>query len=101
MRASRARAARRGSDRQMRELRPVGTGFTLIEILVVLILMGLAAALVAPALIAPRREPDLKALLGRARDAAARRGGGEYLQVEPRGERRWGGGADPLERAVA
>ena len=48
----------------MSEARPVGTGFTLVEILVVLILMGLAAALVAPALIAPRREPDLKALLG-------------------------------------
>ena len=85
----------------MSEVRPVGTGFTLVEILVVLILMGLAAALVAPALIAPRREPDLKALLGRARDAAARRGEMVYLQIEPSGTWRLEGGANPLEGTLA
>ena len=85
----------------MSEARPVGTGFTLVEILVVLILMGLAAALVAPALIAPRREPDLKTLLGRARDAAARRGEMVYLQIEPGGTWRLEGGANPLEGTLA
>ena len=85
----------------MSEARPVGTGFTLVEILVVLILMGLAAALVAPALIAPRREPDLKTLLGRARDAAARRGEMVYLQIEPSGTWRLEGGANPLEGTLA
>ena len=85
----------------MSEARPVGTGFTLVEILVVLILMGLAAALVAPALIAPRREPDLKALLGRARDTAARRGEMVYLQIEPSGTWRLEGGANPLEGTLA
>jgi len=68
---------------------------------VVLILIGLAAALVAPALIAPRREPDLKALLGRARDAAARRGEMVYLQIEPSGTWRLEGGANPLEGTLA
>ena len=83
------------------EVRPVGTGFTLVEILVVLVLMGLAAALVAPALIAPRHDSDLKTLLGSARDAAARRGEVVYLQIEPSGNWRLEGGASPLEGTLA
>ena len=86
----------------MRGVRAVRTGFTLVEMVVVLILMGLAAALVAPALIPPRREgSDLAALLGSARDAAARRGEVVYLQIEPTGKWRMEGGANPLEGTLA
>jgi len=86
----------------MSGVRSVRTGFTLIEMLVVLILMGLAAALVAPALIPPRRDAsDLGALLGTAREAAARRGEVVYLQIEPTGRWRMEGGANPLEGTLA
>jgi len=86
----------------MSGVRSVRTGFTLIEMLVVLILMGLAAALVAPALIPPRRDgSDLGALLENAREAAARRGEVVYLQIEPTGRWRMEGGANPLEGTLA
>ena len=51
------------------------SGFTLIEMLVVLILMGLVAVLVVPALF-PRHHDQsaLNALLVSAREVAARRG---------------------------
>src|SRR3989442_1011622 len=63
-------------------------GFTLIEMLVVLVLMGLAVALVAPALFPARHdESALRALLGSARDAAARRGEVVYLRIDVGG--RW------------
>src|SRR5439155_12522128 len=49
-------------------------GFTLVEVLVVIVLLGLAVALVAPALIPSRHdESPLGALVRSARDAAARR----------------------------
>ena len=78
------------------------SGFTLVEVLVVLILMGLVAALVAPALIPHRHEGSaLAALIESARDAAARRGETVYLTIMPTGEWRMEGGATPLEGTLA
>src|SRR2546427_8501701 len=72
------------------------SGFTLIEILVVLILMGLVAVLVAPALF-PRHHDQsaLNALLVSAREVAARRGEVVYLHIDPTGEWRMEAGARP------
>src|SRR5438034_1321570 len=78
------------------------SGFTLIELLVVLVLMGLAAALVAPALFPPRHDASaLRALLGSARDAAARRGEVVYLRIDVGGRWRMEGGASVLEGTLA
>ncbi len=77
-------------------------GFTLVEILVVLILMGLAAALVAPALLAPHHQAStLNDVFASAREAAARRGEVLYLSIEPTGRWRLEGGANPLEGTLA
>ena len=78
------------------------SGFTLIEIVVVLILMGLVAVLVAPALF-PRHHDQsaLNALLVSAREVAARRGEVVYLHLDPTGEWRMQGGANPLEGTLA
>src|SRR6266704_1979139 len=77
-------------------------GFTLIEMLVVLVLMGLAAALVAPALFPARHDASaLRALLGSARDAAARRGEVVYLRIDVGGRWRMEGGASVLEGTLA
>jgi prepilin-type N-terminal cleavage/methylation domain-containing protein len=76
-------------------------GFTLIEMLVVLVLLGMAAALAAPALrsLDPPR-PALSSLIPGARDAAARRGETVYLRIAKSGEWRMEGaassGAGPL-----
>ena len=77
-------------------------GFTLIEILVVLILMGLVAALVAPTLL-PRHHDQsaLNALLVSAREAAARRGEVLYVHIDPTGEWRIEAGASPLQAPLA
>jgi prepilin-type N-terminal cleavage/methylation domain-containing protein len=58
-------------------------GLTLIEMLVVLLLMGLSAALVAPALLRPAQpaEPALAPLLRNTRNAAVRRGETIYLRI--------------------
>ncbi len=81
---------------------PRRSGFTLIEILVVLILMGLAAALVAPVLLAPRHdESGLQTLVASARGAAARRGEVVYLRITAGGEWRMDGGANLLEGTLA
>jgi type II secretion system protein H len=77
---------------------PRRSGFTLIEMLVVLILMGLAAALVLPALLPPHHDDSaLKALLGSAREAAARRGEVVSLQIDATGQWRMAAAANPLE----
>src|SRR6266566_2807249 len=61
-------------------------GFTLVEMLVVLVLLGLAAALVAPAFVPPRaRQTELVELIGATRDAAVRRGEVVALHVERSG----------------
>src|SRR2546425_4031487 len=71
-------------------------GFTLIELLVVLILMGLAALLVAPALLPPHRDHSaLDALLSSTREVAARRGQVVYLHIDPIRQWRMVAGANP------
>lgn len=69
-------------------------GFTLIEVLVVLVLMGLAAGLVAPALLHTRHQrPALGSLISTAREEAARRGEMVYLRVAGSGQWRMEGAA--------
>ncbi|HEX2680817.1 MAG TPA: hypothetical protein VHQ03_05945 [Candidatus Dormibacteraeota bacterium] len=66
---------------------------TLVELLVVLILMGLAAALVVPALLGPGRDhDDLQALLAQAREVAARREEIIFVRISPTGRWRMEGG---------
>jgi prepilin-type N-terminal cleavage/methylation domain-containing protein len=69
-------------------------GFTLIEMLVVLVLLGMAAAVAAPAIrsLLPAR-PALSSLVPAARDAAARRGEIVYLRIADSGEWRMEGAA--------
>ena len=78
------------------------SGFTLIEMLVVLILMGLVAVLVVPALF-PRHHDQsaLNALLVSAREVAARRGEVVYLHIDPTGEWRMEAGANPTQAPLA
>lgn len=63
-------------------------GFTLVELLVVLVLMGLAVGLVAPALQAPRSaaEPLVAPLLRAGRTAAIARGEPTVLVVNAAGQ---------------
>lgn len=59
-------------------------GYTLLEILVVLILMGLAAALVVPAVVPPKQgidASDLSRLVSDARETAIRRGESMYVSL--------------------
>jgi prepilin-type N-terminal cleavage/methylation domain-containing protein len=84
------------------ELTKARAGFTLLELLVVLVLMGLAAALVAPALLAPRHEHDeLGALLVKAREVAARRGQTISLRITAAGRWQIQGATDPREGVLA
>lgn len=74
----RARFVRRGALRRR--------AFTLVEMLVVIVLLGLAVGLAAPALRAPRRAAvGLATLLPLAREAAVRRGETVYLRVAESG----------------
>ena len=61
-------------------------GFTLLELLVVLVLLGLGAALVLPSLRLPARAPGEDAPLERARATAIRRGEAVRLSVNPTGD---------------
>jgi prepilin-type N-terminal cleavage/methylation domain-containing protein len=79
-------------------------GFTLIEMLVVLVIMGLAAGLVAPMLWRPTkydRQRQLTAVVQAARSTAATRGEVIYLRIEPTGEWHMEGGGLPVEGDVA
>ena len=77
-------------------------GFTLIEILVVLILMGLVAVLVVPGLLTRHHDQsELNALLKSAREVAARRGEVVYVHIDPSGEWRIEAGADSLQTPLA
>lgn len=76
---------RRGSHR---------AGFTLIEMVVVLVLVGMGAALAMPALLRPRAgESGINVLVGNAREAAVRRGETLFLRIGASGEWRIEGAA--------
>jgi prepilin-type N-terminal cleavage/methylation domain-containing protein len=61
-------------------------GFTLLEIVVTLVLLGLAAALVAPAFrIEPTSEQDIRKVLAGTRETAVRRAQTLVLEVDDRG----------------
>jgi prepilin-type N-terminal cleavage/methylation domain-containing protein len=71
----------------MRVRRP-RRGFTLVEVIVVLLLLGLVAALAAPVFILPDREKaGLATVVRGARHLAERRGENLYLDMGPEG--RW------------
>ncbi len=73
------------------------TGFTLVELVVVLVLLALAATLAAPAL-RPRSDGALRGLAGLipgARSAAARRGETMHLRIAASGDWHLEGGASP------
>lgn len=77
-------------------------GFTLIEMLVVLVLLALAAGLVAPALFPRGNDPKAFAtLVGLARDAAVRRGEVMYLRMERSGVWRITGEASAVSGHLA
>jgi prepilin-type N-terminal cleavage/methylation domain-containing protein len=77
-------------------------GFTLVELLVVVVLMGLAVALVAPTLIPPRHdESDLSPVVRSARDAAARRQEVLYLRIDRAGNWLLEGAASPSAGVLA
>jgi len=77
---------------------PRRSGFTLIEMLVVLILMGLATALVVPVLLPPsRHDSALNALLASAREVAARRGEVVSLHIDATGQWRMEGGSPAVQ----
>jgi len=80
--------ARQGADGRT-------AGYTLLEILVVLILMGLAAALVVPSVLPPREEdvPSFTALVQTTRQSAVRRGEVVYLTITTNGDWRLDGAA--------
>jgi prepilin-type N-terminal cleavage/methylation domain-containing protein len=77
--------------------------FTLLELLVVLVLMGVAAAIVVPAFRSATRQPPprLGQLIPPARDAAARRGEVIYLHVAASGAWRMDGAASPTTTPLA
>lgn len=68
---------------------PLRRGVTLLELLIVLTLMGVAAALVAPALVRPTAAPAPagREIVNRARQQAIRRG--EPLRVSLRANGEW------------
>jgi prepilin-type N-terminal cleavage/methylation domain-containing protein len=77
-------------------------GFTLVEMLVVLVLIGLAAALAAPALRQSRPErPPLSRLIPAAREAAARRGEVVQLRIAASGDWRLDGAASSAPEPIA
>lgn len=78
-------------------------GFTLVELLVVLILMGVAVGLVAPAFLPPRRteESALAALIRRAQDIAAARGETVTLGIAASGDWRLDGTSAGSAQALA
>jgi prepilin-type N-terminal cleavage/methylation domain-containing protein len=76
--------------------------FTLIELIVVLVIMALATALVAPALLRPLRDDGahLVAIVASARETAAARGEIVYLRFDPSGDWHIEGGGSSLEGTV-
>ena len=67
-------------------------GYTLIEVIVVLVLIALAAAFVAPAIIVPQdRASPITKVIGQARALAIRRAEAVELRIEPSGAWRFDG----------
>ena len=62
-------------------------GFTLLEVVVVLVLLALAAAVVAPSLLSthPENSSEIPALVGSTRQAAVRRGETVRLRIDRSG----------------
>ena len=82
----------------MRKRHGFAQGFTLIELIVVLAILSLAAAVTLPALLRPRSgTTPVQTVIESARDAAARRGETVYLRIDPSGTWRMEGGGSPLE----
>lgn len=84
--------------------RPARTrrGFTLLEMLVVLAIIGLASAIVLPALLRTHgADRSLQTVIENARAAAAQRGEVIYLRVEPTGAWHMEGGGSTLEHDSA
>lgn len=79
------------------------SGFTLVEVVVVLVVVGLGVALVAPSLRSPEREREasLAAVVGHARDLAASRGETLLLEFLPGGRWQVTGEASPASDTVA
>jgi prepilin-type N-terminal cleavage/methylation domain-containing protein len=64
-------------------------GYTLLEVLVVLVLLAVAATVVAPSLLAPRlarQSSSVLALVGSMRETAVRRGGMVRLRIDRSGD---------------
>lgn len=78
------------------------SGFTLLELIVVLIVMGVAVGLVAPALVSPRDAdiPQLIQLIRSARETAARRGETMFLGLSSSGEWRIDGANSAIDGPV-
>ena len=80
------------------------SGFTLVEVLVVLVVMGLMVGLVAPAIIArPERDErdSLAPAIRFAREAAVRRSEMMYLRIDPSGAWRVEGGSSSEDGPLA
>lgn len=76
------------------DIRNTPRGVTLIEMVVVLVLIGLTAALAAPALLRPARaESGFRQLVSAARETAIRRGETVHLRIGASGEWRIEGSA--------
>lgn len=75
----------------------------LVEVVVVLLLLGVAAALVAPALLPPGATPEsaLGELVRDARTASLRRGETMHVTLDAAGRWRLDGAASPTEGALA
>ncbi len=78
-------------------------GFTLVEVIVVLVLLGLAAALAAPAFLSrePAAESQLAAVVRGSRELAERRGEVVHLRVRSSGEWRVEGAASASAGTLA
>jgi type II secretion system protein H len=82
----------------------VRSGFTLVELLVVLVVMGLMVSLVAPAVI-PRPTPNergsLAPVIRFAREAAVRRGESVHLRIDAAGAWRVDGSSSSEDGPLA
>ena len=72
-------------------------GFTLLEVVVVLVLLALAAAIVAPSLLSfqPENVSEVPALVGSTRQAAVRRGETVRLRIDRTGAWQAVAGTEP------